>query len=353
MLQRLTKILAIAAAAWAAAGCGGGGGDGVQVIASLAGCSDVKGGQYRSIDYGGRTRLWRVDFDAGTLHDAGDSGAALRIGAAQDCAFTASGRLDGADAKFEVAFNASGVGVYRAGEGRMGYIFPASTYTGAKLPEGTWTYLESGKFRDGDAPRHEVGSIRVGSQGAVDFCDPDGQTGCQKFDAPASKGGFQLAGDSKVLYVHRSLQGRLTLFGSTDPEGTRSASVGQTVIVATMQPQDAPATGASSHRSLTLLTDGQGVAVSEFTRQTLTISAIDGKTVSRTRQQGLAATGSTSEQVVVYDSPGAGLNEVSRIDPRGFFIVEDIELPLVGTGVVLAFNRSDSSFSYSARVLLP
>ena len=215
---------------------------------SLPGCPAAVSGKYRTIDYWGRTLVRQFDFKSLKVN-RGDNGQPLfdiAVDPAKPCEFTATGTVDAVESRHDFVIGASGAGGYRSqnlteGGSTIGYIFPVQAHALSAIT-GTWNFLQSG-YLTGEPVGHFPGQLVVGEDRKVDVCDyrPELDWACESDDvadlnvSSAADGGFSLdeAGGSVArLFGYRAPDGQLTVFGTTNPTGSREDLVEQTSIVA-------------------------------------------------------------------------------------------------------------------------
>lgn len=214
---------------------------------TLEGCPSALSGKYRTLDYAGGTTVRAVDFKNKTFMSGnGVDAYTITVDAANPCAFTASGTINGTTSEFKVVFGPNGVGAYRAQQtapsvtpGVTGYIFPVQTHAVGALA-GSFSFLESG-FDPDEGWIQWMGEVTVSGANAQ-FCDYDkaANWGCAVDSqmtlnlVERSDGGFDLNEGSVSaarLYGYLAPNGAMTVFGTTNPTGATGSTVKQTTVV--------------------------------------------------------------------------------------------------------------------------
>lgn len=202
---------------------------------TLQNCPSALSGKYRVIDFRGATQVVQLDFGRNKVID-GTTELDITPSTTQNCEFTVA---DGNGTA--VVFGPSGVGALRDND-TTGFIFPVQSLAYSAI-EGEWRFVESGIEESGD-PTHFVGKINFGADRAVTVCDYDVAGGITSTCTPddespqapqeRSDGGFTMMyGDGPVtFYGYRTPAGRLTLFGSSNTDGSSAPGILQTHFVA-------------------------------------------------------------------------------------------------------------------------
>jgi hypothetical protein len=330
----------------------------------LPGCPYVLSGNYRAIDFFGRTTLRPIDFAAKTF-GAGDdvNQMALVQDGTDPCAFTATLTLNGQVGEWQVAFGPGGVGIYRAriaaptaSAGITGMIFPVQSHTAAEVA-GTWDFLNSGSF-PGEGVQHYAGQVVVDANGGATTCDyaPTANWACQpdgtaRTLAARSDGGFDLQEGATTVanvYAYRGPGGVLTLFGTTNPSGSADPAVEQTSLVLTkLAPNTLPEVGYVDKYASTLLLfafDGTR-STTGVTSDQQTVVAVDAAagTVQRERVDGTSDTFHLNQPI-----PGLREREPNLAAKRS----AGYSMDLTGTGVTLMTNAAGAPgrwLAYSVR----
>lgn len=318
----------------------------------LPGCPYVLSGNYRAIDFFGRTTLRPIDFAAKTF-GAGDgvNQMALVQDGTNPCAFTATLTLNGQVGEWQVAFGPGGIGIYRAriaaptaSAGVTGLIFPVQSHALSEVA-GSWDFLNSGYF-PGDGVQHYAGKVVVDANGGATTCDyaPSASWACQadgtaRSLAARSDGGFDLQEGSTTVanvYAYRGPTGRLNLFGTTNASGSTDAAVEQTSLVLTqLEPFTLPEAGSVDKYTETLILfawDGTR-STNGVTSDSATNVAVDATagTVQRERSDG-------TSDIWHINQPVSGMREreanVAAKRSAAY------QIHLAGTGVALTTNAA-------------
>lgn len=328
---------------------------------ALAGCPTALSGKYRTIEYWGRTSVREVNFGTGKFMSGnGVDSYDITVDPAKPCAFTAKGTINGVTSEFDVVMGPSGLGSFRARQtapsttvGVIGYIFPVQSHTFDTLL-GTWDFLESG-YAGSDGFVHWFGKATVSSDRRFRFCDYDTTWTCvadtEDNDTVTDRtdGGFDIveagvSGFQANLFAYRAPNGSVTLFGTTNPTGATGATVTQTSFVATkLTTASLPAVGTTTKYWDVTATRSPSGASSTFVpvADSVTIVSADAAagTVVRKRES------DGREDTVQYNKPVAGMRSRAAGTWNGIGFSGVYQLPLPGTGMVVAVNNAPSSSS--------
>ncbi|NPC57041.1 hypothetical protein [Caenimonas soli] len=309
---------------------------------SLANCPAAISGKYRVIDYRGATQVVQFDFSNNTLTDGTDT-FAVTPNASQPCEVSVAGTVT-----TTVVFGPNGVGALRDAES-TGYIFPVQSLSYEAIV-GDWSFVESGVDETGTRT-HFVGKITLNADRTGAVCDYDVMGGitsaCTADDetptvSDRTDGGLQLNyGDTPGrIYGYRTPAGTLTLFGTSNAEGSSSLGVMQSHFIAyKAQPAVLPALNTVRKSWDASMVNGN----SGLTRETQTITAVDTVNQTYTRVRESAPTVS---DVFAVNQPVSGMIARAQRPVYGF--------ALPGLGVTVAVNApGNTNFIYSTTVIRP
>lgn len=315
---------------------------------TLQNCPSALSGKYRVLDFRGATQVVQLDFGRNKAID-GTTELDIAPSTTQNCEFTVN---DGNGTT--VVFGPSGVGALRD-DNAAGFIFPVQSLAYSAI-QGEWHFVESG-VTDTGAPENFVGKINFAADRAVSMCDyavaggiatctPD--SGAPQAPQERSDGGFTMTsgwGDA-VFYGYRTPAGRLTLFGTGNPDGVDAPGTHQTHFVA-FKPAPVVLPEVNTVRKtwdlLMMKTPTGPLTSSPLDRVTQTITAVDSTngTYSRVRDVQPDVT-----DVFSINKPLSGMVE------RTVRPIYAAALP--GLGMTLAINApGNPNFLYSMTVTRP